>query len=190
MENLDKAVRYQGALRGLLFGGLMLLIDIAKLWYLAYAAGSPLVTFIVLYPVYYIILFAASLLFINSLRIKIGHYWSLKQAISGIFIMLFITGIIWNNGLNLFSSKIAPRMAEKAHVELVEARKKAMESSKLAPEKVKTEVAQMDAAFAAGKQFSVANFFKSLLVSAILVFAVSALLGALFKREKPVQASS
>lgn len=190
MENLDKAVRYQGALRGLLFGGLMLLIDIAKLWYLAYAAGSPLVTFIVLYPVYYIILFAASLLFINSLRIKIGRYWSLKQAISGIFIMLFITGIIWNNGLNLFSSKIAPLMAEKAHVELVEARKKAMESSKLAPEKVKTEVVQMDEAFAAGKQFSVANFFKSLLVSAILVFAVSALLGALFKREKPVQASS
>ncbi len=189
MENLDKAVRYQGALRGLLFGGLMLFIDILKLWYLAYAAGSPLVTFIVLYPVYYVILFAASLFFINNLRNKIGHYWSLKQAITGIFIMLFITGIIWNNGLNLFSAKIAPATAEKAHVELVEARKKAMESSKLAPEKVKTEVAQMDEAYAASKQFSITNFFRSLLISTILVFAVSALLGALFKREKRAQAS-
>ncbi len=189
MENLDKAVRYQGAIRGLLFGGLMLLVDILKLWYLAHAAGSPLVTFIILYPVYYIILFAASLMFINSLRNKIGRYWSLKQAITGIFIMLFITGIIWNNGLNLFAGKVAPDMAEKAHVELVQARKKAMESSKLAPEKVNAEVAQMDEAFAASKQFSITNFFRSLLVSAILVFAVSALLGALFKREKPTQAS-
>ncbi|WP_342647274.1 DUF4199 family protein [Mucilaginibacter sp. CSA2-8R] len=189
MENLDKAVRYQGALRGLLFGGLMLLVDILKLWYLAYSAGSPLVTFIILYPVYYIILFAASLLFINSLRNKIGRYWSLKQAITGIFIMLFITGIIWNNGLNLFSAKIAPVMADTAHVELVEARKKAMESSKLAPEKVNIEVAQMNAAFAASKQFSITNFFRSLLVSTILVFAISAMLGTLFKREKPAQSS-
>ena len=189
MENLNKAVRYQGAMRGLLFGGLMLLIDILKLWYLAHVAGSPLVTFIILYPVYYIILFAASLFFIKSLQNKIGSYWTLKQAISGIFIMLFVTGIIWNNGLALFSAKIAPGMAEKAHVELVEARKKAMESSKLAPEKVKTEVAQMDEAYAASKQISIINFFRSLLISTILVFAVSALLGALFKREKPAQAS-
>jgi hypothetical protein len=99
MEDINLAVRKQGALRGILFGVIMLTIDILKLYYLAYWAKSPLTTFIVLYPVYYIVLFGIALFFINSLRIKIGRYWTLKQAITGIFILLFISSIIWNNGL-------------------------------------------------------------------------------------------
>jgi hypothetical protein len=188
MENLNSAVRKEGALRGLLFGGIMLLVDILKIIYLAYWAKSPLVTFIVLYPVYYVVLFGTAIFFVNGLRNKIGRYWSLKQAITGIFIMLFITSFIWNNGLAVFSGKVNPQLAEKAHISFVEARKQAMLSSKTPAAKVNEEVENMNKTFAAGSQVTIAGFFRSLFVSVILVFAVSAVLGALFKRERPLPA--
>ena len=187
MGSLDSAVRKQGAIRGLLFGGTMLLVDILKLYYLAYWAKSALITFIVLYPVYYIVLFGVTLLFINSLRIKIGRYWSLKQAITGIFIMLFISSLIWNNGVAIFSEKINPELAQISHVAFVETRKQAMISRNAPPAQINEEVDNMNKTFAAGSNVTVAGFIRSLFVSVILVFAVSAVLGVLFKKEPPVQ---
>ncbi|MDT3402759.1 DUF4199 family protein [Mucilaginibacter terrae] len=186
MEDLNAAVRKQGALRGLLFGGIMLFIDILKLFYLAYYAQSPLVTFIFLYPVYYILLFAMALLFVNSLRNKIGRYWNLKQAITGIFIMLFVSSLIWNNGVTLFSGKVNPVVAEKAHVGLINVRKAAMQSQNQPEAKIDKEVADMNSKFVASSDITLGSFIQSLVVSVILVFAVAALLGILFKREKPV----
>jgi hypothetical protein len=187
MENINSAVRIAGALRGVLFGVLMLLIDILKLYYLANWATSPLVTFIVLYPVYYLVLFGVAIFFINGLRNKIGRYWTLKQAVTGIFIMLFFTSVIWNNGITIFSSKINPQLAQKAHVGFVKARRGAMLSQNKPVKEVNKAVADMNATFAAGSKVTIAGFFRSLLVSVILIFAVSALLGALFKRERPAQ---
>jgi hypothetical protein len=187
MKDINSAVRIEGAIRGLLFGIIMLLIDIFKLHYLAYWAKAPLTTFIVLYPVYYIVLFGVALYFINGLRIKIGRYWTLKQAITGIFILLFISSVIWNNGLNLYSNQINPALAQKAHTGFVETRKAAMLSQKQPVEKINKEVNSMNANFTAGNSFSIAGFFRSLLISIILVFAVSVLLGALFKREQVVR---
>jgi hypothetical protein len=58
-----------------------------------------------------------------------------------------------------------------------------MLSQKQPIEKVNKEVASMNANFSAGTSFSVASFFRSLFITIILVFAVSTLLGALFKKE-------
>jgi len=187
MEDINAAVRKEGAIRGVLFGLIMLTIDILKLYYLAYWAKAPLTTFIVLYPVYYILLFGIALFFINGLRIKIGRYWTLKQAITGIFILLFISSVIWNNGLALFSGKINPEVAQKAHVGFVETRKAAMLSQKQPIDKVNKEVKSMNDNFSTGSNFTIASFFRSLFISIILVFAVSVLLGALFKREQVIK---
>lgn len=187
MGDINSAVRKESAIRGVLFGVIMLTIDILKLYYLAYWAKAPLTTFIVLYPVYYILLFGIALFFINGLRIKIGRYWTLKQAITGIFILLFISSVIWNNGLTLFSGKINPEVAQKAHVGFVETRKAAMLSQKQPVDKVNKEVKSMNDNFSAGSNFTIASFFRSLFISIILVFAVSVLLGALFKREQIVR---
>lgn len=187
MEDLNSAVRKEGAIRGLLFGITMLVIDILKIYYLAYLAKSPLTTFIVLYPLYYIILFGITILFVSGLRNKIGRYWNLKQAITGIFIMLFITSVIWNNGISIFTAKVNPTLAEKSHVAFVETRKQAMLSSKTPAAKINEEINNMNKTFAAGSQVTIASFLRSLLVSVILVFAVSTLLGVLFKRDKPLQ---
>ena len=187
MEDLNSAVRKEGAIRGLLFGITMLVVDILKIYYLAYLAKSPLTTFIVLYPLYYIILFGVAILFVSGLRNKIGRYWNLKQAITGIFIMLFITSVIWNNGISIFTAKINPRLAEKSHVAFVETRKQAMLSSKTPAAKINEEINNMNKTFAAGSQVTIAGFLRSLLISAILVFAVSTLLGILFRRDKPLQ---
>ncbi|CAM3856506.1 DUF4199 domain-containing protein [Mucilaginibacter galii] len=186
MEDINSAVRKQGALRGVLFGLIMLAIDILKLYYLAYWAKSPINTFIILYPVYYIVLFGIALFFISGLRNKIGRYWTLKQAITGIFILLFVSSVIWNNGLTLFSAKINPDVAQKAHVGFVETRRAAMLSQKQPVEKINKEVKNMNENFSAGSHMTVASFFSSLFISIILVFAVSALLGVLFKRERVV----
>lgn len=186
MEELNAAVRKQGALRGLLFGGIMLFIDILKLYYLAYYATSPMATFILLYPVYYIVLFAMALLFVNSLRNKIGRYWNLKQAITGIFIMLFVGSMIWNNGVTLFKGKVNPVVGKKAETGLISMRKAAMESQNQPQAKIDKEIADMKSKFAASRDITFGSFIQSLVVSVILVFAVAALLGILFKREKPV----
>ncbi|MVN89890.1 DUF4199 family protein [Mucilaginibacter aquatilis] len=187
MVDLNAAVRKQGALRGLLFGSIMLIIDVLKLFYLAYVAKSPLVTFILLYPVYYLVLFGLALLFINNLRSKIGNYWSLKQAITGIFVMLIVSSLIWNNGVTLYSGKINPVVAQKAHAGLVDMRRGAMQSQKQPADKIEKEIADMNKNFVATSNFTIGSFFQSLTISIILVFAVAAVLGILFKREQPAQ---
>ncbi|UEG52531.1 DUF4199 domain-containing protein [Mucilaginibacter daejeonensis] len=183
MRDLDGAVRKNGLVLGLLFGALMLIIDILKMCYLAYAPGKPIITFIVLYPVYYIVFFGAALLFISRLRNNIGRFWNLKQAITGIFIMLFVSSFVWNNGLTVFSGYVAPELAQKAHTSFIEARKQAMASSGTPAKKMAEEEANMQRTFEEGSHVTIGSFFRSLAVSAILVFAVSALLGILFKRE-------
>ncbi|WP_158826679.1 DUF4199 family protein [Mucilaginibacter lacusdianchii] len=190
MENLNLAIRKEGALRGLLLGGILLLVDILTLYYLANWAQSFLVTFIVLYPLHYIIIFGLSLLFIKGLRDKIGKYWTLRQAITGIFIMLFITSIIWNNGVMVFSNAINPTLAEKAHIATVNAREGAMKSTHRPPAEIKAEMHKMNKTFALNRTITVQNFIRSLFVTVILLFAVSFVLGALFKRERPVAANN
>ncbi len=183
MRDLNSAVRKNGLLLGLLFGVLMLIIDILKMCYLAYVPGRPIVTYIVLYPVYYIVFFGTALLFISRLRNNIGRYWNLKQAITGIFIMLFVSSFVWNNGINIVSGYIAPELAQQANTSFIEARKQAMASKGTTPKKMAEEEANMRRTFEEGSHVTVSSFFKSLAVSAVLVFAVSSLLGILFKRE-------
>jgi hypothetical protein len=183
MDQLEKTIRIKSALLGLLFGGIMLLVDILKMCYLAYSPGSTLTTFVILYPVYYVVFFGTALLFVSRLRIAIGRYWNLKQAITGIFIMLFVSSFLWNNGLAVFSGYINPQLAQKANISFVEARKTAMVSQGAPASKIQQEVANMQKTFREGSKVTIQSFFSSLAISVILVFAVSALLGILFKRE-------
>jgi hypothetical protein len=189
MENLNLAIRKEGALRGLLLGVILLLVDILTIYYLANWAQSFLVTFIVLYPLHYIIIFGLALVFIKSMRDKIGKYWNLRQAITGIFIMLFITSVIWNNGVMVFSGVINPSLAEKAHVATVKAREGAMQSTHRPAAEIKVESDKMNQTYAANRSITAGSFIRSLFTTIILLFAVSFVLGVLFKKEKPVAKS-
>lgn len=189
MEDINAAVRKESAIRGVLFGVIMLVVELLKMFVFVDWVPSPLIAFSILYPIPYIVLLGLGILFLLSLRKSVGSYWNQRQATTGIFVMLFVMSFIWINGGQVVQKVLVPKQAKKAQLNIVESHKQAMQSANVSKDKIKNEVKSMNETFSAGSSITVASFFKSLFVSIILVFAVSALLGALFKREQTVRTS-
>src|SRR5437868_4607436 len=110
---LDKTIKKQGLIRGLILGSVLTAIGIAY-FYLTIGIPSPVLIAVnlVLFPYILPIVAAAFLCF--NLRRKIGGFWTLRQAVTGIFIMFaisYITEFILQD--QVFVKVIEPNTAKK-----------------------------------------------------------------------------
>lgn len=127
-----------------------------------------------------------AIFFILDLRKKIGGFWSFKQAVSGIFIMLTISAIISTVGGWAFSKTIEPDMMEKTKSAMVTAVTEMMESTGAPQEKIDQSVEDMEKKFDEQKDAGVGSYFKNFAISLIFMFILALIFGAIFKKEPPV----
>ncbi|MBS7563765.1 DUF4199 domain-containing protein [Mucilaginibacter sp. Bleaf8] len=186
MENLNNVIRKEGTLRGLLFGGILLVVNILLVYCTAYWVSSPLVYFFISFIGTYVIQLGLTLFLTSKLRKKIGGYWSLKQAATGIFFILLFTYLISTGGRWLYFKLIDPPAMEAANTNSVNIRRGALEFAHRPQKDIDTTIAEMQKSIEQGKVFTIGKTIQDFVISIILLFAVALILGALYKREGAV----
>lgn len=183
MQDLNRKIRIQGAIYGAELGVIILVLHIASylimvkvstpLWVTAF---SPLI-FTNILPI------IAAVLLCLKLREKIGSYWHLRQAASGIFVMFLVSYLIFFFGFLLFSKVIEP--ATDLNLEnKIEATKAAIRKGQsVSQQYINEETKGLRKDFNDRQNSGVWGFVQSFGIVVLLLFLTSLIFGALFKNE-------
>lgn len=178
LENLKPEAAKNGVGLGLI--SLVLMIISA---YILIAATSMWTVFLA--PVFLGMLIPLGILIYLSLdlRKKIGGYWNFRQATSGVFIMLLVSYVISNVGNYAFTKLIEPDMQTKIQSTVVDVTSNMMLSQGIDEEDVEKKVDEMNADFEKKLNGTFMQTLQGHLIGIIIVFVVSLLFGAIFKKE-------
>jgi len=178
LENLKPEAAKNGVGLGLI--SLVLMIISA---YILIAATSMWTVFLA--PVFLGMLIPLGILIYLSLdlRKKIGGYWNFRQATSGVFIMLLVSYVISNVGNYAFTKLIEPDMQTKIQSTVVDVTSNMMLSQGIDQDDVEKKVDEMNADFEKKLNGTFMQTLQGHLIGIIIVFVVSLLFGAIFKKE-------
>lgn len=180
----------KGATYGVLLGVVILALHIVSyllmvelntpLWVTAF---SPLLFTNVL-PI------VAAVLLCLRLRQKIGGYWHLRQAASGVFVMFLTSYLIFFFGFLLFSKVIEP--ATDLNLEnKIEATKAAIRQQQgTSFQHIQEETKGLRKDYNSRQNSGVWGFVQSFGIVVVLLFIASLIFGALFKNDPPVYTAS
>jgi hypothetical protein len=186
MENLDQVIKKNGAISGLIYGAIVLVLGIFNFYYMTAIATSfwPMILGPIVISM--LIPIALAILFISDLRKKIGGYWNFKQAVSGIFIMFFVSYLLSFSGNLLFSKVIEPNSIDKMKTAMVTATSDMMQKQNLSQEKIDDAVAKSEKSFDEQKDQSAGKILKGAAIAVIVCFVFALIFAAFFKKEKPL----
>lgn len=185
MDNGLKEIRKDALQNGLILGGVLLLLDIIALYVLA-NSESILVVFLSYLFGYLIIPITAAVILIKRLREKIGGFWNLRQATSGIFIVFISAYLISSAGSFVFIKYIYPEITLKAKDNLVGLTSDFLNKLNADPDKIDEMVENIELQFESIGQNSVGSIISNLLSSIIILFITALIFAAIFKRERPI----
>jgi hypothetical protein len=180
-----KEIRKDALINGLILGLVLLVIDIAALY--AFAFSHSTVFILLVYVLSSILLpLAAVIILVSRLRTKIGGYWTLRQATSGIFITFIIAYLSSSFG-TLLSFKIIPsRVNLAAKTNFIDAIRSLLASIKAPQEKINGAVTSIAQRFDAADAINVSSIFSNLIFLVIILFVAAFLFAAIFKSESPI----
>jgi len=154
--------------------------------YLLVGAKSMMAIFLIPIGVGLIIPLVVAVLFCLDLRKKIGGFWNLRQATSGIFIMFLVTYAISNVGNVIFNKFIEKDMTERIQNTVVGATSSLMKNQGVDEEQVDKKVAEMNADFERKNQGTIMQTIQGHVIGVIIVFVIALLFGAVLKKELPL----
>jgi Na+-transporting methylmalonyl-CoA/oxaloacetate decarboxylase beta subunit len=154
--------------------------------YLLVGAKSMMAIFLIPIGVGLIIPLVVAVLFCLDLRKKIGGFWTLRQATSGIFIMFLVTYAISNVGNVIFNKFIEKDMTERIQNTVVGATSSLMKNQGVDEEQVDKKVAEMNADFERKNQGTIMQTIQGHVIGMIIVFVIALLFGAVLKKELPL----
>lgn len=152
--------------------------------YLLVGAKSMMAIFLIPMGVGLIIPLVVAVLFCLDLRKKIGGFWNLRQATSGIFIMFLVTYAISNVGNVIFNKFIEKDMTERIQNTVVGATSSLMKNQGVDEEQIDKKVAEMNADFERKNQGTIMQTIQGHIIGVIIVFVIALLFGAVLKKEQ------
>jgi hypothetical protein len=188
MENpaIDSEIKKNGLISGLILGGALFVLSIFAFYFITSMTTSMLM--IILGPLIFSVVIPLVLAVFLSLdmRKKIGGYWVLKQATTGIFIM-FMVSYLLSAALNwTYVKVIEPDMVGKMQTAMVNATASMLEKSGADQAKIDKQTADIEKKFEDQKNITIGKTLQSGLITTILLFVVSLVFGAIMKKEPPL----
>ncbi|GAA4315059.1 hypothetical protein GCM10023149_11500 [Mucilaginibacter gynuensis] len=184
---LQQSIRKAAIPSGVLLGVILLVLGIFSFYFVVSIASS--FWLIVSGPLLFGILvpLVIAVFFVLDLRKKIGGFWTLKQATSGIFILFIVGNIVSTIGRDLlFAKVIEPQMVEKMQNTMVNATTKFMEDQNVEQAEIDKKIAEVEKGFDAQKDAGVAKYIQGVVISIIMTFVLALIFAAIFKREPPI----
>ena len=185
--NIEQKIRNVFIRYGLVFGAIYLALDIISYYFItrfttsaALFVAGPII-FRLLVPI------VLTAFFCFNGRKKIGGYWTLKQATTGVFIMFLITFLMQLIGRDIiFNKYIEPDSILKTQIAALNARTKNLKDRGYNQKMIDQNLAEMKADLNPQKTNSTANDVLSMFISIIFVFVFALIFGALFKNAEYV----
>lgn len=186
MYDLNRKIRIKGAIYGSVLGVIILSLHLISyvlmvkvntpLWVTAF---SPLI-FTNLLPI------VAAILLCLRLRQKIGGYWELRQAASGIFVMFLTSYLIFFFGFLLFSKAIEPKTDINLENKIESVKAAIRKGQGVSKQHVNEETQGLRKDFNSRQSSGILGFVQSFGIVVVLLFLASLIFGALFKNDPPV----
>ena len=187
MENIETAIKKNGAINGLLLGAIILVLNIFLFYYMTSMTTSFWMISIV-GPMLFTVLMplAAAVYFCFDLRKKIGGYWVFKQAVTGIFVMFIVSYLISFSGNLFFSKVIEPNMADKLKSTMLTGMEKMMEKQHVDQSIIDKKVEDITKQFDQMKKQEIGGLLKNLGITIIFTFVLAIIFAAFFKQDPPL----
>ncbi len=186
MQDLNRRIRIKGAKYGAVLGVIILSLHLISyfsmvktstpLWVTAF---SPLI-FTNLLPI------VAAILLCLRLRQRIGGYWELRQAASGIFVMFLTSYLIFFFGFLLFSKVIEPKTDINLENKIESVKAAIRKGQNVSKQHINEETKGLRKDFNERQNSGVLGFVQSFGIVVVLLFLASLIFGALFKNDPPV----
>ncbi len=186
MQDLNRQIRIKGAIYGAVLGVIILSLHLISyflmvkvntpLWVTAF---SPLV-FTNIVPI------IAAILLCLRLRKKIGGYWELRQAASGIFVMFLTSYLIFFFGFLLFSKVIEPQTDINLENKIESVKAAIRKGQNVSQQHINEETKGLRKDFNDRQKSGILGFVQSFGIVVVLLFLASLIFGALFKNDPPV----
>lgn len=127
-----------------------------------------------------------SIFFCIDLRKKVGGFWNLRQATSGIFIMFLISYVISTAGTLIFTKFIEPDMKTSIQSRMIDATSEALKQQGMDQDEIDKKIEEINAGFEKQANGTVMQNIQGHVIGIILIFVFALLFGAIFKKEKPL----
>ena len=126
------------------------------------------------------------ILFTLNIRKSIGGYWSFRQAVTSIFIMLFTTYIMLTIGRDiLFVKLVEPNMVQKIGAVMVESRMRKDQLDGMSQAQITQDLAFEKKNFNVQADNGQWAIVESIPENILITFVLAVMLSAIFKKERP-----
>lgn len=190
MQESNRRIRIKATIYGIFLGIIILALHLLSyvvmvkistpLWVTAF---SPLL-FTNIIPI------VAAILFCLRLRKKIGGYWHLRQAASGIFVMFLVSYLLFFFSLILYSKVIDPNYELNIENKIESVKTAIRVDQHVSRQHINEEIKGLRRDYNIRQNSGVLGFVQSFGIVVVLLFLASLIFGALFKNEQMVPLQS
>ncbi len=186
VQDLNRQIRIKGAIYGALLGVVILTLHLIS-YYLMVKVNTP--TWVTAFsPLLFtnLLPIVAAVLLCLHLREKIGGYWHLRQAASGIFVMFLTSYLVFFFGFLLFSKVIEPRTDLNLENKIESVKAEIRKEQGISRQHINEETQGLRKDFNERQKSGIWGFVQSFGIVVVLLFLASLIFGALFKNDPPV----
>jgi len=186
MSQLENTIRRAALIRGVILGVILLVLSIASYYVLIYTSASALQLIVIQVVFSFVVPLIVALLFSFDLRKKIGGYWTLRQAVTGIFIMLVVNYAIQIVGKDLLFAKfVEPNMVQNTEAVMMKATTESLKQSGKSPADIAQKKAEIQKKLDEDKNITPGGMIQGYVFTIILLFIPALIFAALLKRDPP-----
>jgi len=189
-EEINKKIKVQGLINGLTLGAVLSVVSILYFYFMILVAKTAVTVTVGSVLFSYVLPIGIAILFCMSLRKKIGGYWNVRQATTGIFIMFFASYLlVFIIKDNIFAKVIEPDMLKKTETAMIAALNKLKAENPANAKDADVKINDMKKALEGEKSITVGQQIQSLGISIIFLFVLALIFAAFFKNERQIYSS-
>jgi hypothetical protein len=188
LGGVDNEVKKKGFIKGIFLGLIVVIGNILSFYYMVNTVQAhPLLVlpgsfiFTILIPLISIILFTL------NIRKSIGGFWSFRQAVTAMFIMVFTTFTILTVGRDLlFVKLVEPNMVQKIGAVMMQSRMEKDQLDGMTPAQIDKDLAFEKTNFNVKADNDPMAIVRSIPENILIIFVLAVMLAAIFKKEQPL----
>jgi len=184
-EDRNKKIKVQGLINGLILGAVLSVVSILYFYFMIQVAKTAVAVTVGSVVFSYVLPIGIAILFCMNLRKKIGGYWNVRQATTGIFIMFFASYlVVFIIKDNVFAKVIEPNMLQKTETAMVNALNKLKAENPVNAKDVDAKISDMKKALEGEKSITIGQQIQSFGITIIFLFVLALIFAAFFKNEQ------
>jgi hypothetical protein len=184
-EERSKKIKVQGLINGLILGAVLSVVSILYFYFMIQVAKTAVAVTVGSVVFSYVLPIGIAILFCMNLRKKIGGYWNVRQATTGIFIMFFASYlVVFIIKDNVFAKVIEPDMLQKTETAMMNALNKLKAENPANAKDVDAKIGDMKKALEGEKSITIGQQIQSFGITIIFLFVLALIFAAFFKNEQ------